>query len=95
MPWFRTLIRGKHFLIESEGRVRPHGFYTTRFVEANGPEAAEFAAVDLIRADQELRSAVRNDSTSPPRMFVEEIEEIEPLDVPPTNSGYTFFEEDE
>ena len=95
MPWFRTFIRGEHFLLESDGQVRALGFYTTRFVEAGGPEAAEFAAVDLIRADQKLRTSLRNDRSDPPKMFVDEIEEIEPLDVPANNPGYTFFPEDE
>lgn len=94
MPWFRTFIRGEHFLLESEGQVRALGFYTTRFVEAADPEAAEFAAVDLIRTDQKIRNSVRNHRSDPPKMFVDEIEEIEPINVPANNPGYAFFPED-
>lgn len=95
MPWFRTFIRGEHFLLESEGQVRALGFFTTRFVEASTPADAEFAAVGLVRADAKLRTSVRNDHSDPPKMFVDEIEEIEALDVPADNPGYTFFSEDE
>ncbi len=95
MPWFRTSIRGEHFLIEKDGQVCPLGFYTTRFVEADGPDVAESAAVDLIRADQKLRTSVRNDRADPPRIFIDEIEEIQFSDVPANNPGYVFFPDDE
>jgi hypothetical protein len=95
MPWFRTFIRGEHFLLESDGQVQAVGFYATRFVEASGPGIAESAAVELIRADQKLRSSVRNDRSDPPKIFVDEIEEIELQDVPASHPGYTFFPEGE
>ena len=95
MPWFRTFIRGKHFLLEHDGRIRAHGFYAARFVETDGTAAAELAAVALIRADLTLRTSLRNDISDPPQLFVDEIEEIDPLDVPPSNPGLVFFSEDE
>ena len=101
MPRFRTFIRGEHFLLESDGQIHALGFYTTRFIEAADHSAAEFAAVDLIRADQKLCGSIRNNCSDPPQIFIdqieeiEEIEEIELIGVPAINSGYTFCPEDE
>jgi acetolactate synthase regulatory subunit len=76
MPNYRVEINGQNFLIEMDGRVAKHGFFTTRFVEAADPAAAEHAAVQMIRETQRLRDLVRNDLGDPPVMDVISIVEL-------------------
>jgi hypothetical protein len=91
MPWFRTLVRGENFLMSTDGKTERLGFYTTRFVEAEGPEGAEMAAVESIRADTQLAQAISNDRSDPPMIFVDEIQEIMETDILSVGSGFTFF----
>ena len=92
MKKFRVLLRGENFLLNYEGEVKRHGFYTTRFVEALNEDEAELAAVELIRKDNRLREAVGNGRPDPPMIFAEEIEEISTFDNP--GAGFTFYEEE-
>jgi hypothetical protein len=49
MPWFRCEIEGEDFPLVVDGEVELHGFVTTRWVEADTPEAAELNAVAELR----------------------------------------------
>lgn len=69
------------------------GFYTTRSVEAGDPEAAELAAVDLLRGEGQLKPL--NERGDPPRVFVDEIEEVDPPHMPSVVEGFTFFPDQE
>lgn len=94
MKIYRVLVCGRNFHfahLEGTGEVvNPTGFYTTRFVTAKDPTAAEHEAMAAIRADQKLRSALRNPRTDPPIMVAEKVEEVAsfPNGAPP---GYCFF----
>ena len=95
MRKFRTLIRGQNFQMrnmEADG-IQTYGFYTTVFVESESPESAEYAAIDALRQSPKLRDTVTNPADDPPRMFVEELQEI--ADWPPDTkrplTGFTFF----
>jgi hypothetical protein len=68
------------------------GFYTTRFVEAANPAAAEYAAVDVLRVEGKLTPL--NDGSDPPKVFVGEVEEIDREEVPSIAKGFTFFPDD-
>ena len=79
-------------MLDIDGQVASYGFYTTRFVEAEDPEAAENVAVDLLRDDPKLRKGVRNDKTNAPMIYLEELEEMESFEGRPMpGTGYTFF----
>jgi hypothetical protein len=89
MRQYRVFLRGENFVLEVSGQQGRFGFYTTRFVEAAGPEAAELLAVDLIRRDRTL-AAVKNTRDNPPMIYAKEIEEIAVKELRP-GEGYTFF----
>jgi hypothetical protein len=97
MPKFRASIHGVNFRMRtgSPDKEQLLGFYTNAFVEAESPEAAESIVVDLLRADPRLREDVVNRRDDPPRLFVEEIEEI--ADWPPDTArpltGLAFYDD--
>jgi hypothetical protein len=87
---YRVLVEGANFLITFDNEATKHGFFTTRFVEADGPEAAETIAMDMIRL--ELADLVENDMADSPVMFLEEIEEIDSfIDSPSPGAGFAWF----
>ena len=90
MRRFRAKINGANFLFQLEGKIAKHGFYTFRDVEAADAEAAEIAAVQVLREDQKLRSLVQNAPEDRPTLAVEEIWEIDEREEhPPT--GFIFY----
>ena len=99
MPKHRAFINGTNFQMFSEDsqRVETLGFYTNAFVEADSPQSAEMAAVELIRLSPALRATVQNAADNPPRIFVEELQEI--ADWPPDTvrplQGFGFYDEAE
>ena len=58
-------------------KVRRMGFYTTVFVTARSPKDAELRAVNVIRHDKVLRASVRNAKDDPPKIFIDEIVELQ------------------
>ncbi len=93
MPHYRVLMNGRNFWLRNEDKQERMGFYTTRFLEAKNAEAAELAAIELLRVDDQLKPL--NDRRDPPRVFVDEIEEIDPAKVPLVVRGFTFFPDNE
>ena len=94
MPAYRVMINGQNFLVERDGRVAKHGFFTTRIVEASDPVAAEHAAVPMIRETQRLRDLVRNDPGDPPVIDVTSIVELESgEEVESRETGFVWYEE--
>ena len=77
MPRFRAVINGENFLINMDGDIAKYGFITFREVDAADPQAAELAAVQVLRDDQEFRAVVRNSKDDPPTMTVTELSEVE------------------
>lgn len=79
-----------------EGKLRKHGFYTTRFVEASNPEEAELKAINLVKNDSHLKDAVQNDKSDSPMIFLEALYELESFEetIMP-GSGYTFYIDNE
>lgn len=94
MKTFRVLVLGRNFLFAHiDGKsavVRPTGFYTPRFVTADDATAAEYQAMAAIRADETLRSALRNARTDPPIMVAEQVEEVSSIPDDASES-YVFF----
>jgi hypothetical protein len=94
VPWFRVLVRGENFQMKLSGTVGTFGFFATRFVEVESPEAVESAAVDVIRKDPELKGTVLNDMSNPPMVFVDEIKQVSQSAVQKEIHGFTFFAAD-
>ena len=90
------MLQGKNFLLNFDGKSQKHGFYTTRYVEANDPEEAELKAVDLIKMDSKLTESVQNDHSDVPMIYLDELIELECFEGENiTGTGYSFYIEDE
>jgi acetolactate synthase regulatory subunit len=76
MLMYQVEINGRNFLLDVEGQVAKHGFFTICFVEAEDPAAAENTAIRIIRETQKLRDLMRNASNDPPVMDVTQIIEV-------------------
>jgi len=74
---FSVRVRGHNFLVQFDGEPSLHGFYANVVVEAFDKVAAENAAVQVLRQMQKLRTIILNAEDDPPRMFVEEVDELE------------------
>lgn len=95
MPKYQVEINGRNFLVDFEGRVAKHGFFTTRCVDAADPAVAENAAVQMIRETQQLRDLVHNTSGDPPIMEVTQIVELESFDgIENREPGFVWYVED-
>ena len=94
---FQVRLHGENFLLARVGGApRVFGFYTTRWVEAPDPEAAEIAAVDLVRSDPDLVSTVRNPRDNSPMIYLDSLREIPSFEgLNPPGKGYTFYEDSE
>ena len=96
MKKYQVLLEGKNFLIEYEGKLQKHGFYTTRYIEAENPEEAELKAVEAIKSDKKLIESVKNYRADAPMIYLEEISELETFEnVKPPGSGYSFYIDEE
>lgn len=85
-------LQGRGFRIWFEDGEREAGFFTTRYVEAEDPGAAELAAVECIRNDRELVAITRNPPEESPRLYAVRILEVPNFDgVRPPGAGYTFY----
>lgn len=92
MKKYRVFVRGENFLMDVDSVNQMLGFYTTRFVEAEDEQAAEYAVMDSLRSDPKLVGSVLNEDTDPPMMFAEEIEELESFEgFPAPGTGFTFY----
>ena len=95
MKKYQLFLNGRNFLINMEGKPQRHGFYTTRWVEAENPDDAELKAVENIKADSELKKCVLNDKDDPPMIYLEEIYELDSFNgVNPPGKGFSFYLED-
>jgi hypothetical protein len=94
MKKFRVFVRGENFLINLDGVEQKLGFYTTRYVEAQNEEAAEYVVMDMLRGDRKLAKGVLNDKSDPPMMYAEEVEEIDSFEgFPLPGTGFAFYPE--
>src|SRR5439155_21661004 len=96
MPKYRILLNGRNFWMNLENTFGRFGFYTWRYVESPTPEEAERLAVDVVRGEETLRSAVLNASSETTTIYVEEIDELESFDgITPAGAGRTWYREDD
>ena len=95
MKKYKVFVRGQNFLINLDGVNQKMGFYTTRFIEAESEEAAEYAVMDMLRCDPKLVKGVLNERSDPPMMYAEEIEEVKSFNgFPVPGTGFAFYPEE-
>jgi hypothetical protein len=73
MRKYRVVLNGANFLLQIGDSPERHGFYTTRYLEAENPEAAELVALELVRTDEKLRGSTMNERTDSPMIYLDEI----------------------
>jgi hypothetical protein len=97
MPKFRALIKGTNLLIHSEDsqRIVPSGFYVNAFIDADSADAARGSAIRLVRQSH-IYAAARNTVDDPPRIAVEEMEEISdwPVGTRRPLTGFALYDEE-
>jgi hypothetical protein len=79
MPYYRCLIRGENFAWPNGGDWDLMGFYTTRWVQALNPAAAETKAVEALSKEPEFKKPEGYCSGPPARVCVEEIDNVKRL----------------
>jgi hypothetical protein len=91
-----VLINGENFLLNYDGQLQKLGFYVSRVVDAQNPDDAELAAVDLVREDSRLKGNILNERDDPPMLYAEEIEEIEESHAEKNvNTGFSWYTDGE
>lgn len=94
MKLFLVSVEGRNFWLTFDGgRPARTGFFATRMVESETPEAAKTVAIDMIRS--ELRASEWYDDAFNEQGTIA-IERVRMLTEPPVgfaNSGFTFFRE--
>ena len=65
-------LEGKNFVLKTEDGIENLGFVTTRFVKASTPEEAETRAVELIKTDDSLISALVEEREFEPMIYLVE-----------------------
>jgi hypothetical protein len=94
MLGFEVRVNSRNFLIEREGLLEMHGFFTNVYLEAENEEEAENRAMDILRNNETLRKSVRNEKTDPPIMHLDEITEISNYDeIEPKSQGLIWYRE--
>lgn len=90
MPTYQVILRGENFPISLEERTQLTGFFATRRVRAKGAKEAEQKAVELIRRDRSLTSALDPNSEEEPKIYLEKMSRI-PWWRSLGGKGYTFY----
>lgn len=73
MNKYKVVAHGRNVWMSVDGQPKLMGFSAPRFLEADTPQLAGDAVVQLIREDNKLRESVINDKTDPPVIDVEEV----------------------
>jgi hypothetical protein len=76
MPFYRCVVRGENFAWKKGSGWELMGFYTTRFVQALNPAAAERRVVAWLRTEPPFQRPDGYAGAPPATVYVEEIEKI-------------------
>ena len=95
MPRYSVILNGRNFWLTIDDEPRRMGFFTTRFVEAADPEAAEVAAVELLRQDDRLAGQILNDPSDPPTIHLHKIRQLDTEAELRTQQGFTYYAEND
>jgi len=74
-----------------EGADGPVGFFATREVEADNPESAELAAIEMVKAELRPRMGDPRDGEAKPMMYLDEIIELESLREDAVTRGLSWY----
>lgn len=91
MAWFRCLVHGENFPFLMDGAWKLMGFYATRYVEAPSADAAEKAALELLKGEEALKCDADTPGLQNARVFFEEIEQVAKAR---PHGGFTFYAEE-
>jgi hypothetical protein len=92
VAWFRCFIRGENFPAGAADLDRLVGFFTTRFVEADGGDEAEERGLEMLLADPWLASLRGHPALAKATLSVQETDQIPADRVPAEPPGLTFFQ---
>ena len=79
MPFYRCLIRGENFAWKTDAGWELMGFYTTRWVQALHPAAAEQRVVARLREEPKFQRPDGYAGGPPAKVFVEEVAKVKAL----------------
>ena len=89
------MIHGHNLLIEIDGKIDKHGFYTPRFIEAYTEDSAKELAREEFITEQkwkDLQTVLKNVKDDPPQLEIEEIKELPSFDgIENRRPGYAFY----
>lgn len=91
MKWYKCTIAGENFPGELISEDKEIGFFTTRFVEAETPEAAELSALAILKEEKSIRLPDGILPNRKARVYFEEIIEVPTSDIPDVQTGFTFY----
>lgn len=95
MKAYKVLINAQNILTEADGKMCHYGLYTTRLVLATDRKTAIYKAIDLIKNEENFKTLSLNNADDPPRINVEEIEEVDQtLYSNRKFGGYSLYPED-
>lgn len=94
LRYYKITIRGENFLMKVNREYQKLGFHITRYVKAQNEEEAEGLIIKVLMKEIKLQNSIHNDRYDPPRMFLDELEELESFDgVQLPGTGFTFHTE--
>lgn len=94
MKRFRALVLGEHFKLDWDGAVRYMGFYVMRYIAEENEEDAIKSAIAAVKSEDKLEGLILNAQDDPPRLMVDELEEVSEEEIPEALPGYVFFREE-
>jgi hypothetical protein len=94
MKPYKVMLNGQNFYLNLGEGLAKHGFYTTRFVNANSKSEAELMVIESIRKKDDIKKRLKNDINDPPMLYAEEIVEIASIDETAPEPGLTWFKEE-
>ena len=95
MSTYLIRLKGQNFLVDGDEGPRKKRFYVTRLVEAENPKMAENLARELVSTDHSLQNSVLNEASDPPKVSLENINEVSAIAYDAQNRAHSFFWEDE
>lgn len=93
MGWYLTLINGRNFRLDFDGKVGRYGFYQTVLVQAADLAEAETNAIAIVKGDEELQELVKNEQSDPPMLCMDSYQELDASEIPPAPEGRTYYPE--
>ena len=93
MKKYQLVMNGRDYYFNFDGTPKKFGFYQNVFLEALSPTHAESLVVELIKNNEEIKSAL-NPKDDPPTIHLDRIWELENFEgVKKIESGRVFYVE--